>query len=433
MNFHHPLTGTMKAMVTLDEGGFEKLFYTQLPIPQPLAGEVLIRVHAAGMNNTEINTRLGWYGSQVDGGTEATSDATETSKKSQHKLNESISNQPSNKNPRTPEAGGWRGETPFPFIQGTDCCGTIVAFGTKDPLSLSDQELKVLHQSPDHLPGLKLNAPLPLDYAIRLGKTPEIQSDPGPGKTNLIIGQRVLIRPNIRVSGFDSLDAVWMGSDFNGAFAEFVRVPVSEVFPLESDWTDVDLASLPCAYGTAENLLIRAGVTKGQRILVTGASGGVGSAAVQLAKRRGAQVIAVAGKDKIPQVEALGTDRVIPRGANLLEALGDESVDGVIDTVGGEVPALALDLLTRGGSYATSGAIAGPIATIDLRQLYLKDLQLLGATGWHQDVFPNLISYVENNEIRPVIAKTYPLEQLAEGQREFLKKNHVGKFVVTIG
>ncbi len=94
-----------------------------------------------------------------------------------------------------------------------------------------------------------------------------------------------------------------MASDFDGAFAEFVKVPASEAFPVDCGWTDAELATIPCAYGTAENMLHRASLSAGQRVLITGASGGVGSAAIQLARRRGARIVAVTGRDKAEAVK----------------------------------------------------------------------------------------------------------------------------------
>ena len=108
-----------------------------------------------------------------------------------------------------------------------------------------------------------------------------------PGGDESLIGRRVLVRPCMRPLGFGSMESIWMASDFDGAFAQFVKVPASEVFAVECDLSDVELGAIPCAYGTAENMLHRAGVTGAEHVVVTGASGGVGSAAVQLAKRRG--------------------------------------------------------------------------------------------------------------------------------------------------
>ena len=342
---------SMKAVVTTGIGGYERLDYREVPIPRLSKGEVLLRVLAAGVNNTDINTRVGWYGSGEDA-------------------------DPSSRS----GVGGWNGATPFPLIQGTDCCGRVV------------------ETAPDL-----------------------------PGET---LGRRVLVRPCMRPEGFTSMKMVWMGSDFDGAFAEYVKVPAGELFPVESDLSDAELGGIPCAYGTAENMLHRAALRAGERVLVTGASGGVGTAVVQLARLRGAEVLAVAGAAKAEQVVGLGADRVIARGEPLEEALGEESLDLVVDNVaGGAFPGL-FRLIRRGGRYVSSGAIDGPVVSIDLRTVYLHDLTLMGTTAWDEPVFPNLIGYLERGELRPRIARTFPLAEIAEAQREFLLKRHVGKLVL---
>lgn len=351
----------MKAVVTTGNGGYEKLEYRDVPVPRIGPGEVLLLVLGAGVNNTEINTRLGWYSSSV---MTATDDAAEE--------------QQSIAAARTD--GGWNQTTPFPFIQGTDCCGRVVEL------------------APD------------VDLCL--------------------VGRRVLVRSCMRPQGFGSMETVWMGSDFDGAFAQFVKVPAAEVFAVECDWSDAELATIPCAYGTAENMLHRAAVGPDDHVLVAGASGGVGSATVQLAKRRGARVTAIASKAKAQQVMAIGADRVIPRGADVAELLGENSVDVVVDNVAGPTFGRMFKVLKRGGRYVSSGAIAGPLVTLDLRDIYLKDLTLIGCTAWDEPVFPNLVSYVERAEIRPLLAKTLPLSRIADAQREFLEKAHVGNFVL---
>jgi NADPH:quinone reductase-like Zn-dependent oxidoreductase len=329
----------VKAVVTTGNGGFDKLQYCEVPLPELGAGEILIKVLAAGVNNTEINTRLGWY-----------------------------------------SGGGWHIPTPFPFIQGTDCCGIVTQTFDSD--------------------------------------------DAG------FVGKRVLVRPCMRPNGFDSMLNIWMGSDFDGAFAQYVKVPASEVFPIESSWTDAELGSIPCSYGSAENMVQRSRVTSGEHVLVAGASGGVGSAVVQLAKIRGATVTAIVGKSKMEEVIRIGADFVVDRDSDLVNELGEESFDVVIDNVGGPHFAGELNTLKRGGRYATSGAIGGPLVDLDLRTMYLKDLTLIGCTAWDEPVFPQLVSYIESNRIKPLVAKTFPLVDIARAQQEFLNKNHVGKFVL---
>jgi alcohol dehydrogenase len=177
-------------------------------------------------------------------------------------------------------------------------------------------------------------------------------------------------------------------------------------------------------------MLHRAQVEPADTVLVMGASGGVGSAAVQLAKRRGAEVIAVASANSHPHLRALQVDHVYARGADLLEILGAHRVDVVVDNVAGEAFGRNLQLLKRGGRLVTSGAIAGPAVRLDLRQLYLKDITLIGSTAWDEPVFPNLLALVERNEIQPLVAKVFLLSQIAQAQTEFMQKQHFGKFVL---
>ena len=352
---------TMKAVVTNGNGGYEQLDYRDVPIPEISSGEVLLQVLAAGVNNTEINTRLGWYSSAVKAGTEALT------------LNEK-------EKAKALADGGWNEATPFPFIQGTDCCGRVVAVA--------------------------------------------------PGADESILGARVLVRPCIRSSGFESMENIWMASDFDGAFAQLVKIDLREIFPVDCDWSDAELGSIPCAYGTAENMLHRARVSQGEHVLVAGASGGVGSAVVQLAKRRNAIVTAIAGEEKMARVQSIGADRVIARGDDIAASLGENTIDVVIDNVAGAAFGEMLKVLVRGGRYASSGAIAGPLVSLDMRDFYLKDLTLIGCTAWDEPVFPNLISYIEDGEIRPLVAKTFPLESIIDAQIEFAKKKHIGKFVL---
>ena len=351
---------SMWAVVTTGNGDYDRLDYRRVAVPRPRPGEVLLRVLAAGVNNTEINTRLGWYSESVADGT----GQFEGSERGDGNLAD----------------GGWNEATPFPFIQGTDCCGEVVAANLDDEAAW--------------------------------------------------LGRRVLVRACMRVSGFDSLENIWMASDFDGAFAQFVRVPASEVFAVDCGWSDAELATIPCAYGTAENMVHRAAVSSGDRVLVTGASGGVGSAVVQLAKRRGARVTAIVGASKRAEIERLGVERIVERGADPLLELGPSSVDVVIDNVAGPGFSALPKLLCRGGRYASSGAIAGPMVNLDMRDFYLKDLNLIGCTAWDEPVFPNLVGYIERGEILPLLAKTFPLERIADAQREFLQKNHFGNFVL---
>lgn len=346
---------TMKAMVTTGIGGFDRLEYRDLPVPVPEPGELLVRVLAAGVNNTDVNTRLGWYSPSVTDGTDGIPAVDRID-------------------------GGWSGPTPFPLIQGTDCCGVVedVASGVDDSL----------------------------------------------------VGRRVLVRPCMRTAGFGSMDTVWLGSDLAGAFAQYVKVPLGEAFPIECDWSDAELGGVPCAYGTAENMLHRAGVGPGDRVLVTGASGGVGSAVTQIAKARGAHVVAVCSPAKVDAVATLGADRVVGRNDSLVSVLGLGSIDVVVDTVAGPGFGAVIQVLRRGGRYVTSGAIAGPLVELDLRTLYLHDLTLIGATAWEEPVFARLIGLIESGSVRPPAVETFPLSEMAQAQLRLLERSHVGRIVL---
>jgi NADPH:quinone reductase-like Zn-dependent oxidoreductase len=226
----------------------------------------------------------------------------------------------------------------------------------------------------------------------------------------------------------------YLGSERDGGFAAYLTVPADNAFPIVSDLSDAELATFPCSYSTAENMLTRIRVTRQDTLLVTGASGGVGSALVQLAKRRGARVLALTTAPKIEAVAALGADRVIDRetvspGA-LKGMLPDGAVDAVADVVGGSAFPALIDALKRGGRYVAAGAIAGPRVALDLRQLYLKDLELHGATVLPKGLFDRLVGYIERSEIRPLLAGEFPLAAIHEAQTAFLAKDHVGSFVL---
>jgi NADPH:quinone reductase-like Zn-dependent oxidoreductase len=342
---------TMRGVWLTGHGDMDKLDIRQdISVPVPGPRDVLIRVAAAGVNNTDINTRVAWY----------------------------------SKNEGAAEDAGWSGQPiKFPRIQGADVCGHIVAVGG------------------------------------------EVSADR--------MGERVLIEPCLREANGKILDPSWyLGSECDGGFAEYTAVASRHAYKIDSELSDIELASFPCAYSTAENLLTRADVKSGERVLVTGASGGVGSAAVQLAKARGAFVWAVTRPAKSDALRALGADETISRETDLTVEPGSNSMDVVIDLVAGDKWPQYLEVLRPGGRYAVAGAIAGPLVELDVRTLYLKDLSLFGCTVLEPDVFNRLIKRIEQGAIKPVVARSFTLEEIRDAQTLFLKKQHVGKIVLMI-
>jgi NADPH:quinone reductase-like Zn-dependent oxidoreductase len=341
----------MKAVQMLGHGGPEMLQCRKdVPVPTLEDTDVLIKVSAAGVNNTDINTRIGWY-SKSDGSSEDAS---------------------------------WGGNSlNLPLIQGADVCGIIVAVGSK--------------------------------------------------VAQTRVGERVIIEPCITRAKGETLESAWyFGSECNGGFAEYTVVDTQHAFYVNSSMTDTELASFPCSYSTAENMLTRANVNQHDTVLVSGASGGVGSAAVQLAKARGAKVIAITSTSKRQSLLDLGADKTVDRNADLLEELGKNSVTVVIDLVAGEKWPQFLECLKPKGRYAVSGAIGGAMVELDVRTLYLKDLSFFGCTIIEPEVFPNLVKRIEQGDIKPLVAKTFPLFEINQAQEQFTRKSHVGKIVLTL-
>ncbi|WP_207934092.1 zinc-binding dehydrogenase [Actinomadura sp. KC06] len=244
-------------------------------------------------------------------------------------------------------------------------------------------------------------------------------------------GERVLIDPMVYTGGERELVRPrYLGSEIDGGYAEFVAVPASNAHRIERRCGDAELATFPTAYLTALRMLERARVTRGETTLITGASGGVGSALVQLCRVRGARTVAVTSPGKVEQVARLGADTVLTRDE--LRAAGP--VDVVADVVGGPLLRELLDEIIRPlGRYVTAGAIAGPLVELDLRRLYLKQIELIGSSfGSHED-FSRLVELIENGSLRPLLAHTYPLAEFVRAQQHFMRKDFVGNIALEMG
>ncbi|MDH3302666.1 MAG: alcohol dehydrogenase family protein [Acidimicrobiia bacterium] len=355
------MPSTMRAVLLLGHGDVDQLDYRDdVKAPGPEPDEVLIKVGACGMNNTDINTRIGWYSKSVAG---ATGDSVLTGDGD----------------------GSWGGGMSFPRIQGADPAGRIVGVGSKvDPAR---------------------------------------------------IGERVICDAWLRDPSGDIEKAGYLGSERDGGFADYVTVPAVNAHAVDTELTDVELASFPCSYATAEHMLERPGVSEGQWVVATGASGGVGGAIVQLARRRGAHTIAIASELKLERTAAAtGADHTLARqDPELIDKIRDITgggTDVLADVVAGEQFPELFEVIRRGGHYTTAGAIAGPIVQLDVRTLYLHDLTMHGCTVLAPAVFANLVRYIEAGEIKPIVAGTYALPDLVEAQRAFIDKSAVGAYVI---
>ncbi|MET3792438.1 alcohol dehydrogenase family protein [Aquamicrobium terrae] len=350
------LPDTMAAVLLTGHGGLDKLVYrTDVAVPKPAPGEVLVKVTACGMNNTDVWVREGAYGTEEDAAAVST----------------------------------WRrqGNTlTFPRIQGADTVGTIVATGEGVPTGR--------------------------------------------------IGERVMVDFSIYNRDDDSLaDIDYMGHGRDGGYAEYQALPAENAHAVDTDLTDVELATFCCAYLTGEHMLERAGLKEGERVLVTGASGGVGSGIVQLARARGAIPYAVVGKGKEQAILDIGAEKVVTRGvADLPEAVakatGGRPIDVVADLVGGPMFNDLLRILRPEGRYTTAGAIAGPVVQLDLRTMYLKQLQLHGSSQGTRKDFRRLVHYIEDGKIRPLVGGVYRLSDFHRAQSDFMAKAFIGKLVV---
>ncbi|MDG1339518.1 MAG: alcohol dehydrogenase family protein [Paracoccaceae bacterium] len=357
------LPDTMRAMVTMGHGEIDQMvLHTDWLRPEPAPDQVLVRVGACGLNNTDVNTRSGWYSKAV---TEATTGG------AYNTVND--------------EDPTW-GAAPisFPRIQGADVCGEIVAVG----------------------------------------------ADVDPAR----IGERIITDNWLRdPDDLENLNKTgYFGSECDGGFAEYTVMPSRNARAVNSPLSDAELATFSCSYSTAEGMLTRANVTAQDTVLVPGASGGVGGALVQLAKRRGARVVAMASEAKQADVAKLNPDLILPRAPDdLRAALGDVQITVVADVVGGSYWPQLIDVIERGGRYTCSGAIAGPMVDLDLRTLYLRDLTFTGSTVIPAQVMTNMIAYIEEGAIAPVLAATYALEDIHAAQTTFIEKTHTGNIVVT--
>ena len=261
-----------------------------------------------------------------------------------------------------PETAGWPGLIQFPQLQGPDLCGRVVKLGE--------------------------------------------------GVTEPQIGARVLCPTGLAApTEANPMAMRAIGSEYDRALTELGIVPAKHLRDVSSTvLTDLETDAMHRAYGTAHGLLSRAGVRRGEKILITDASGSVGMAAVRLARLRGARVTGQCRAEKADAVLAAGAVTILARDRNPAA----KSFAVVIDVVGGAGWSKRLGALRPGGRYAVSGAVAGPMVEGDLRRVYLNDLTLFGRASQSREIFPGLVTIINTGGLPPPASRTYPQRDISK-------------------
>jgi NADPH:quinone reductase-like Zn-dependent oxidoreductase len=291
---------------------------------------------------------------------------------------------------------------------------------------------------------------LELDYPHILGSdiAGEVQGW-GPGVTGLQTGQRVLLQPAVSceqcpacLSGRDNLcrDYAILGENTRGGCAELIAVPRSSILPYPGDLAFEQAACIPLTFQTAWQMAVRrAGVKAGQTVLIHGAGSGVTVAAVQICKVLGARVIATSrSADKLERIAALGADHTILSteqkvSTEVRTLTGGRGVDVILDHVGEPLWSENLRSLAWGGTIATCGATGGARITVDLRQVFFKQIALCGSTMGRKGDLLEVLPLVEQGRLGPVLDRTYPLEQVAEAHARLEAGEQFGKIVLVVG
>ncbi|WP_017613108.1 zinc-binding dehydrogenase [Nocardiopsis salina] len=277
--------------------------------------------------------------------------------------------------PGDPEArSGWRGPIDFPRVQGADIAGTVAGTGE----------------------GV----------------------DPG------LTGERVLVDPAIYDGdGNDANPVGLLGSERDGGYAWYVLAGAARVHRVgDSPLSDTELACFPTAYGTALGMLERGGVRAGETVAVTGASGGVGLALVQLAAA--------------DAVREAGAEHVLDRGGGdpwqHIAGVAPEGLDAVLDVVAGTGLTEGLESLRDGGRWIVAGALGGADPHLDVRRLYTRNLVLVGSSMHTPAHFRTLVEIARSGDVRPVVAATFGLGDVHRAQAELATRRHIGKLVLTV-
>ncbi|HTP94277.1 MAG TPA: zinc-binding dehydrogenase [Burkholderiales bacterium] len=284
------------------------------------------------------------------------------------------------------------------------------------------------------MPGIKVPMPciMGLDFAGDIVET-------GANVADWKAGERVLIDPVDRVGPGGLIGEMW-----HGGLAELCRVPAHHLVRLPDDISYEAAACLPVAYGTALRMMYTIGeVEQGDKVLILGASGGVGTCCVQLAKAVGAEVIACASSEaKLARLKALGADHLLDyTREDFVKWVYEKftkphrrrftgGVDVVVNFTGGETWVPSLKVLHRQGKLLTCGATAGFDPKEDLRFIWTFELRVLGSNGWMREDLTRLFELIQQGKLKPVIDKVLPLEQVNEAFRLIEEREIFGKVVV---
>ncbi|MGK0255887.1 MAG: NADPH:quinone reductase-like Zn-dependent oxidoreductase [Arcobacteraceae bacterium] len=364
------INDTMKAMVLIGHGGIDKIVYKDVEIPTLKKGEILLKVTATAKNNTDRKAREGLY--PVD----------------DNNKEEVVSFNMTGDNTFT-----------FPRIQGADIVGTVE--------KVADDE------------------------------------------DNRLIGKRGLVDFNIYLSQNPNLNLLpdYYGHGANGGYAEYVVVPSTNFYHIPNkDLDDAELASLGmCSYQTGFRMLNASRIKKGDKVLISGASGGVGSALIQMCKVLGAIPYAISSKDKENELLRLGAKKVIDRGdlstlkQRILEATEGENIDAVMDLVGGEYTNIFIDTMIvdmkKRDDYprlSIAGASSCNITEILWSKIYLYQVEIHGVSHGTQNEAKQLMKWIKEGKLKPVLHATFKLSQLHEAEKYFVSrgKGYIGKIVI---
>jgi len=325
----------MKVAAIRHHGGPEAVVIEDWPVPEPAAGEMLVRVEACGLNYLDVFVRKGMPGVRIE----------------------------------------------LPRIGGGDVAGRIEAVGD--------------------------------------------------GVDPAWIGRPVVLNPKLPSGGV-------LGEHMNGGLCEFMTIPAGQVLERPEALDAVTAAAIPITFGTAHRMLVtRAALKPGETVLVLGASGGVGTACVQLARHLGAKVIAcTSSPEKAARLRALGAEHVLDGSEDSLSATvwnltGKRGVDLVVNYTGGDTWADCLRATRKGGRLLTCGATAGHDCVIDMRFVWVRELTIIGSTGYRHEDIAAMVAAVAEGTMRPVIDQVLPLERTAEGMQLLEDRAVTGKIVVT--